>query len=122
MSRLPIVFVAATILLLSWQLMLPPVVGLANNGDFPKMLGHLSLGTPGNHPFEYADTTYEFDGRYHWDSRFRGVRRADGRDPDLFRAQDCGRAGTATVTDFVPQAARKAAGAKALEWQPFRHG
>lgn len=40
--------------ILGWQLFLPPVVGLANNGDFHKVLGVFSLGGPIADEYKYA--------------------------------------------------------------------
>jgi hypothetical protein len=39
-----VVVVAAAIL--GWQLLVPPVVGLANNGDFEKIMGVVGLRYP----------------------------------------------------------------------------
>jgi len=65
-DRLIIGSVAAAILI--WQLLIPPVVGVANNSDFGKLLGHYDIGAP-ILP-EYATTRYVHDYKYHWDSRF----------------------------------------------------
>src|SRR4029077_4578619 len=61
---------AAAVFVLGWQLMLPPVVGVANNGDFGKLLGRYSLGAPIEHEADFADTRYEFDARYRYESGF----------------------------------------------------
>jgi len=45
-----------------WQLLVPPVPGIAGNGDFPKTLGRYQLGTTA--AFEYADTRLHFAPRY----------------------------------------------------------
>ena len=65
---LPVVVGSIVALILIWQLMLPPVVGLANNSDFGKLLGPYDLGSPVKST--YADTKYVYDERYHWDSGF----------------------------------------------------
>ena len=60
--------VSIAALILFWQLILPPPVGVANNSDFGKLLGRYNLGAPSK--FEYADTRYVYDPRYHWESGF----------------------------------------------------
>jgi hypothetical protein len=70
MRRLTLIVIATAVLILFWQLLVPPVVGLAPDGDFPKLLGPLALGTPVDHPFIYADTNYEFADNHHWASPF----------------------------------------------------
>ncbi|HXB67500.1 MAG TPA: glycosyltransferase family 39 protein [Candidatus Acidoferrales bacterium] len=62
----PVVSIAA--LLLFWQLMAPPVVAIANNGDFGKLLGRFGLGAP--NAFQYANTKYVFSDQYRWESGF----------------------------------------------------
>ncbi len=44
-----------------WQLMVPPVPGIADNGDFVKMLGRYSLASGG--AFEYANTRFYNTGK-----------------------------------------------------------
>ena len=61
--------VAAAGLILIWQLILPPVVGVANNGDFGKLLGRFGLGT--TDVFQHANTRYTFNDSYHWDSGYQ---------------------------------------------------
>lgn len=53
------------------QVFVPPTVGLANNGDFSKVIGFFNLGAPGEDEFHYADTTYHVEERYHYDAPFR---------------------------------------------------
>ena len=48
-------------LVLGWQLFIPPVVGLANNGDFHKVLGGFSLAAPIADEYKYATGTYNFN-------------------------------------------------------------
>ena len=55
-------------LILFWQLILPPVVGVSNNADFGKLLGRFGLGAPDE--FQYANTRYEFNDRYRFQSGF----------------------------------------------------
>ncbi len=43
--------------LIAWQLFVPPALGVADNGDFPKLIGRACLG--GEHPmFSYVAFTY----------------------------------------------------------------
>ena len=60
---------AAASLILIWQLILPPVVGVANNGDFGKLLGRFGLGT--TDVFQYANTRYTFNESYRWKSDYQ---------------------------------------------------
>lgn len=52
------------------QLFLKPVTGLADNGDFPKVLGHLSVCDPNQEHdvFNYVYPTYSIDPGCRWDS------------------------------------------------------
>src|ERR1700687_2074301 len=59
-------FAAAVVLFC--QLMVPPVPGMADNGDFGKLLGRYGLGT--GKGYEYADTKYFFNHRYRYRSDF----------------------------------------------------
>ncbi len=56
--------------ILSCQLFFPPAVGLANNGDFGKILAIFSLGAPVEDEYRYAPLKYTFDRRYHYESGF----------------------------------------------------
>ena len=67
-SRKVILFAAAS--LLSYQLLAPPVVGFANNGDFAKIIGRFNLYPRVNRTYLFADTTYEFHPDRHWVSGF----------------------------------------------------
>lgn len=60
------VVVGIAALILGWQLMLPPVVSMANNGDFGKLLGRFGLGS--EIVFQHANTKYVFADRYRWNS------------------------------------------------------
>jgi hypothetical protein len=60
---------AAAALILIWQLILPPVVGVANNGDFAKLLGRFGLGT--TDVFQHANTRYTFNDSYRWESGYQ---------------------------------------------------
>ncbi len=58
--------------LLGWQLFTPPVVGLANNNDFPKIAGYFSLGPArAGDDFIYVVQHWVRDPRFLWDSGFR---------------------------------------------------
>lgn len=46
--------------ILAWLLFVPPVVGLANNGDFHKVIGGFSLAAPVADEYYFAPTTYHF--------------------------------------------------------------
>jgi hypothetical protein len=44
--------------LITWQLFVPPALGVADNGDYPKLIGGACIG--GEHPvFDYVAFTYE---------------------------------------------------------------
>src|SRR5215467_6044892 len=59
--------ICATIL--SAQLLIPPFIGLADNGDFPKITGRLSLGpSDGSPKFTYFVTDYVRAPQYYWKS------------------------------------------------------
>lgn len=69
--RLPsAIIISSAVVVICWQLMLRPVVGLANNGDFGKVLGSFGLGAPPEHAFRFADTKYDFDPRYFYKNGF----------------------------------------------------
>jgi hypothetical protein len=55
--------------LLAWQILLPPVTGLSNNGDFGKVCGVFDLGAPGSE-FRWAATAYRIGPEYHWWAHF----------------------------------------------------
>jgi hypothetical protein len=65
--------VAAAIL--TWQIFVPPVVGLANNGDFGKLIGRYGLGAPSENEHWFAPTKYTFDPRYRFKSGFESSER-----------------------------------------------
>jgi hypothetical protein len=52
-------------LVVAYQIFVPPVVGLADNGDFEKVLGIFSLGAPADEQYKFVRLTYVFDTRYH---------------------------------------------------------
>jgi hypothetical protein len=67
-SRRIFLFAAAAILV--YQLMIPPVAGLADNGDFTKVTGRFDLFAPVHRIYEYIDTTYQIRPDKHWVSDF----------------------------------------------------
>lgn len=51
------------------QLFIPPYLGVADNNDFPKLMGHFCLGRDGHPLFEYAHFSFQTDPKYCWDSQ-----------------------------------------------------
>jgi hypothetical protein len=64
------VFLFAAGAILTYQLIIPPVVGLADNGDFPKVIGRFDLFARSDHRYRFIDTVYEFRPDKHWVSDF----------------------------------------------------
>src|SRR5260370_30485241 len=64
------VFVGAAAAILCYQLILPPVVGLCENGDFVKVIGRFDLYGKVYRPSEFIDTVYEFHPERHWVGEF----------------------------------------------------
>ncbi len=65
--------VAACLGYFSWRLFAPPVIGIANNGDFAKISGSLHLGpasTDTDDRFLYVTRDYKRGPEYAWDSRY----------------------------------------------------
>jgi hypothetical protein len=60
------VLFAAAVVTLFVQLMLPPVVGVANNGDFSRTYGIFHLTMPVADEVRFADTRYQFDPRVNY--------------------------------------------------------
>ena len=54
-------WVAAAAAIVGYQIFLPPVVGLANNGDFGKIIGPFSLTGPAADENGWADTRWELN-------------------------------------------------------------
>jgi len=55
--------------ILTVQLFVPPFIGLADNGDFPKITGRLSLGPKyGGENFIHFVSDYVREPRYYWKS------------------------------------------------------
>ena len=60
---------AICLAILSVQLFIPPFIGLADNGDFPKITGHLSIGPVyGGQNFIHFVSDYVRTPRYYWES------------------------------------------------------
>lgn len=65
--------------LLAWQLMIPPVVGLADNGDFGKVASLFSLVPErAGEEFIYIVTQWRVDPAALWDSEFRTTEHLHG--------------------------------------------
>jgi hypothetical protein len=60
------VFVGAAALALFAQLVLPPVIGVANNGDFSRTYGIFHLTMPVPDEAQFAATSYQFDPRVNY--------------------------------------------------------
>jgi len=58
----------AALVVIFWQLMMPPVPGVADNGDFGKLLGRYRLSS--GVTFEYANTKFHFADKHGWRSGF----------------------------------------------------
>ena len=56
--------------ILGFQLFVPPSIGLANNNDFPKVIGIFDLGAPLGDEYRYVHLIYRFDPVYHYESGF----------------------------------------------------
>lgn len=70
-SRMPwtrALVVAAAAIVVSGQLLAPPIVGLADNGDFPKLIGKYGLSSPAY--WEYIAVRYPFQANFHYDPGF----------------------------------------------------
>ncbi len=66
MARFERTALAVVAALLVWQILVPPVAGLGNNGDFGKVTGVFDLGAPRNAEFHWCAGTYSFDPQNHW--------------------------------------------------------
>jgi hypothetical protein len=64
------VFLFAAGAILTYQLMIPPVVGLADNGDFPKVIGRFDMAARSDHRYTFIETVYQFRPDKHWVSDF----------------------------------------------------
>ncbi len=66
MRNLLLIFVCVCSIILAMQLIVPPQIGLADNGDFARVMVFFNLthsvGDPPERYFSYLDTRYVFDG------------------------------------------------------------
>jgi hypothetical protein len=60
------VLLAAAAVILFWQLILPPVIGVGNNGDFSRTYGIFHLTMPVDDEARFAATHYQFDPRVNY--------------------------------------------------------
>lgn len=60
------VFLLCAAVALFWQLLVPPVVGTANNGDFPKVTGLFNMAAVPNDVYHFTPTRYEFSRQHHY--------------------------------------------------------
>lgn len=60
----------AAALIVCFQIFVPPVIGLAGNGDFAKIVAPFSLGSPPEDEYRFADLKLTFNPRYHWHPGF----------------------------------------------------
>jgi hypothetical protein len=68
-DRQEIIFLLLCAMLLVWQLFLPGFIGMANNGDYPKVLGPLCIGGADNYAdnFLFFQSDYVRDPKFCWD-------------------------------------------------------
>lgn len=64
------VFAFAVTAILFYQLILPPVVGLADNGDFVKVIARFNLYARVHNTYQYIDVIYHFLPEKHWMSPY----------------------------------------------------
>jgi len=64
-----VLVVAAAATVLACQLLAPPIVGMADNGDFSKLIGQYGLTSPAY--YEYVGIRYPFRPNYNYDPGFR---------------------------------------------------
>lgn len=63
-------FLVLASVIVGYQIFVPPVVGLANNGDFGKVIGVFDLTGPVEDENGWADTRYEFNPKKHYWAEF----------------------------------------------------
>ena len=76
------VFVGTAAAILCYQLILPPVVGLADNGDFVKVIGRFDLYARAYRTYQFIDTVYEF----HPELRHTGSDHTSTKNPYVLEA------------------------------------
>jgi hypothetical protein len=68
-------FLLAAALIVGWQILIPPIVGLADNGDFPRVMSRFNIGYPpgifAESQFKYLVRQYEIRPRHFIDYGFR---------------------------------------------------
>lgn len=57
-------------LIIAYQIFAPPVVAVANNGDFSKVIARFSLGSPFEDEHRFTHVRLTFDSHYHWNPGF----------------------------------------------------
>ena len=65
MTSTHVLSTAAAVVLI-WQLIVPPVIGVGNNGDFSRTYGVFHLTMPVDDEVRYSDTRYRFDPRVNY--------------------------------------------------------
>lgn len=73
-ARAEVIWLLVVATLLGYQLLSPPLVGLADNGDFPKVMGRFAINYPSPSPderyFNYFIAHYPIDPPHRWVSPF----------------------------------------------------
>src|SRR4051812_600281 len=64
------VFIAIFVAILAFQVLVPPIIGLANNGDFGKVAGYWGLGAPSDLDYKYVSSHYSFDPKFGYWAKF----------------------------------------------------
>ena len=74
LARAECIWLLIVATLVGYQLLSPPLVGLADNGDFPKVMGRFAISYPSPSPderyFNYFIAHYPIDPSYRWVSPF----------------------------------------------------
>ncbi len=70
MDRLGTLTIVVAAAILAGALFVPPVIGLANNGDYGKVSLHYALFSPNEEEFYFAPQTHTFLPEKQWDSGF----------------------------------------------------
>ncbi len=70
MDRIGALTLAIATAILAGVLFVPPVIGLANNGDYGKVSLHYALFSPNEYEFNFAPQTHKFLPEKQWDSGF----------------------------------------------------
>jgi hypothetical protein len=70
MSNSGRIVVGVATVILSYQMLLAPVVCLADNGDFVKVIGRFDLYARVYRTYQFCDVTYDFHPERHWVSGF----------------------------------------------------